>query len=263
MRVGRLWRVAYEGVRHRRRKRMWWWLVLAAPALAHRLCTAVASRMVFLCANPVLCCRRPLVFLRFSRRRIKSLLLATKGTAFLADAVEACNEVGMRPFLTFGTLLGHCRENGFLRHDRDIDIGFTEPDRCRLADLRAAMARRGWAVRRWCPHLVTFVKPFLRSVTVDFYLFYVSGEGEVHVHREASSTPTFVCVYPADVLRDFRPVRFAGEIEVLAPVQWERFLAISYGDWRTPVADWHYSRGPANQRLCLGEAPSDAPRRPT
>lgn len=248
LRLRRAWRRVYERVRRLRERGPLWSVALCVPALLHKLIAMLLGRVVFLCAHPILCVRHPLVVGRFSRRRIKGLLLQETGLLCLSETTAACREVGMRPFLTFGTLLGHCREGGFLGHDRDVDLGCMAEDAGKVHALVAVMARRGWAVKRRSKALVSFAKPFSRTATVDIYFFHSSDDGMVCVHREATPTPAYTYVYPADVLAGWRTETFGGCVEILVPEQTERFLELTYGDWRTPRKDWDYRFDPSNRR---------------
>jgi hypothetical protein len=248
VRLSRAWRRGYERVRRLRERGALWSVALCVAAFLHKLATMLLGRVVFLCAHPILCLRHPLVFGRFSRRRIKRLLLKETGLLCLSETTEACRAVGMRPFLTFGTLLGHCREGGFLGHDRDVDLGCMAGDAWKVDALARAMAQRGWAVKRRSRALISFVKPFSRTVTVDIYFFHPGDDGMVCVHREATSTPSYTYVYPAEAFSHWRTETFGGCVEVLVPEQAERFLELTYGDWRTPREDWDYRLDPSNRR---------------
>src|SRR6185312_12174765 len=58
----------------------------------------------------------------------RNFSLRINGEKFLRDFTEACDEAKMSPFLMWGTLLGCVRENGFLKHDQDIDFGILAKD---------------------------------------------------------------------------------------------------------------------------------------
>ena len=75
----------------------------------------------------------------------RGLEIQFHGKTFLRDFYEASSEVGIRPFLMWGTLLGCVREGRLLRHDNDIDLGILWSDyakkepwwlRCRDGDIR-------------------------------------------------------------------------------------------------------------------------------
>ena len=59
---------------------------------------------------------------------VDSLILQLYGPRFLQDIFEICKKIDIKPFLVFGTLLGHYRDGGFIEHDTDIDLGLLEND---------------------------------------------------------------------------------------------------------------------------------------
>lgn len=259
--LARGWRGLYERMRAARRRSGVLRVLLAVPAGAHRVCTGLASRALFAVSHPLICCGNPWLWLRFPGRRVKSVLLGVTGLRSLAEAVAAGEEAGLRPFLAFGTLLGHCREGGFIAYDRDIDLGLVDADGAALGRLKAAMKARGWALKRQQEHLVSFVKPVYRSVTVDLFVFCVC-EGEAHCTLgEPAGGPRFQYVYPPEVLGKLQPAVFAGKVATWIPERAAEFLSATYGDWPTPRARWHYLRDARNVRLIGADGASDGPRR--
>ena len=65
----------------------------------------------------------PKSFSYFVNTSPKQELNSKKCKKFLTEVRDILNENNISYFLLFGTLLGAYRENDFIKHDRDIDIG--------------------------------------------------------------------------------------------------------------------------------------------
>ena len=180
------------------------------------------------------------------------------GKDMLRDFMEAAAEAGVRPFLTWGTLLGFMRQGGFLPHDYDIDTAILADDYPRKDALKMAMIARGYRVRHDVPFAFSFeTRDRLLHLDVDvLYPFkddLVSSmvsetTGRISAHR-----------FPSQAYRSLERRMFPGQIPVWVPKDPERALEAMYGDWRVPVKDYSYRTGPRNtipdpEKLGIGHA---------
>jgi hypothetical protein len=178
--------------------------------------------------------------------KLPSMLLHALGEELIEQTLDACREVGARPFLAFGTLLGHHRDGGFIAHDADIDFGLRPADFDRARALRAAMERRGFAVRLDTEDELSFYKPFAPTLLVDFFRFF---ERDGHaVYYDTRGDTRFEYRFPPHIL-EVRPDRFKGRIDVWVPGDVEAFLTASYGDWRTPRSVFDNVNDHPNRRV--------------
>ncbi len=164
------------------------------------------------------------------------LMLQIFGQRFLQETLQACSNVGIRPFLAFGTLLGHCREGGFIKHDADIDLGLLEYDIHKIPHLTRAMQKMGYVVRISNDHEVSFYKPHFPTLFVDFFVFYKKHDRAVYYDTRGDTKYEFF--FPIETFDEWSEVKFLGHINVLIPKRAEEFLTSSYGDWRTPKKDF-------------------------
>ena len=157
-------------------------------------------------------------------------ILQRNGFKVLKDVYDACSKAGIKAFLAEGTLLGHHRENGFIRHDHDIDLGILEEDITKISILERDLRKKGYDVRRK-KHSV-----FLRyqKPNVDIHYFLSHGDGIISFCIEHKDNSLFRYDFPATIFRQLDETKFAGELSVLVPCEVEHYLATAYGDWRVP-----------------------------
>lgn len=158
----------------------------------------------------------------------------------LADGYRALAEVGCRPFLVDGTLLGAVREGGFLAHDTDVDLGvFIEHYRHGLPRILGALGFQTW--RTFGTPERGFQYSFKRDgVKLDVFFYYDDGE---RFHAAWKDGQPIRYGYPHFELA---ALLFLGGL-YLAPADPEAFLARKYGpDWRVPVTQWDWAWGPKN-----------------
>jgi phosphorylcholine metabolism protein LicD len=168
------------------------------------------------------------------------------GPALLADTLAECQALNLRPFLTWGTLLGHYRDGGFIAHDYDIDLGLLEDDFSRKEELAQAMKRRGYTVRANDDYFISFSRNRGKRPWIELQLFYRKN-GQIACSIASSHWEDLYTYYfPADIFAEFMAVKFLGQLEVLIPTQTERFLTVAYGNWRIPQKSWHFLYGPLN-----------------
>lgn len=178
---------------------------------------------------------------------LPSLLLQAFGPGLLAETLDACRALHMKPFLAFGTLLGHYRDGGFIEHDADVDFGILQPDFAKVDALCQAMAKKGYSVRLRNEREVSFYKPHFPTLLVDFFLFYRKDDRVVYHDTRGDTVYEFG--FPAEVFHGFRPVKFLGRIDALIPERVEEFLEACYGDWRTPKKEFNNVHDHPNLRI--------------
>lgn len=88
----------------------------------------------------------------------------------LQDLYDVLREYQVRPFLLFGTLLGAYRENNFIEHDKDIDLGITEDLLPNIKKIihEKRMEQLGFSVMRNWDGIVSFIR---NNIYIDIYIF--------------------------------------------------------------------------------------------
>ena len=166
------------------------------------------------------------------RNSKKYICLQVYGEKALRETLGCCRDVGVKPFLLFGTLLGHYRDGGFIEHDSDIDLGLLMKDFAKADALVDAMRKKGYQVRGQNSYGISFKKERFRGINVDFYVLLEEDRELVCMTGVKSRLGKYR--YPAEIFAEFQVATFSDNIEVLIPKNTEDYLHITYGDWKTP-----------------------------
>jgi hypothetical protein len=167
----------------------------------------------------------------------------------LAEARDLLAALGVRAWLTDGTLLGYHRERDFIGHDQDVDLGCAiaaYDDRIIERFAGAGLECTNVFGRRDCGLELSFRKD---GVSLDLFFFYEEGARRWHGAwrrtRDGRRKRRNLIKYYYDAF-GLAEVEFKGE-RFLAPEDVERYVVTKYGEgWRTPVKGWDWAFGPAN-----------------
>jgi len=159
-------------------------------------------------------------------------ILHVYGPDFLKDCEEVCEAVGVKPFLIFGTLLGFVRENGFIPHDYDIDLGLTEEDFGKKHLIMELFLKKGYRQRHNDDYYFSFIHPEHSSLFVDFDRVYKENNKLVIGLLDESDKKTLFCYYfPIEAMDKFRAVTFYN-CRIFIPFDPKIFLTVAYGEWQ-------------------------------
>jgi hypothetical protein len=155
-------------------------------------------------------------------------------------------------FLSHGTLLGAIRDNDFIAHDSDIDLGIWDDCACAHRAIWEAFYSAGFRPaqefgQEGYGHQYAFWSP--TGVYLDLFFY---ADGDQHAYATIWKTPTEPRQQFFPPIKKFMPLDFCGQ-PFLVPWNFEEVLTSNYGpDWLTPVAPverggtWDWAESPCN-----------------
>ena len=174
--------------------------------------------------------------------------LQENGAMYIQTITRALNESGIEAFCAFGTLLGIVRDNGFIPHDDDIDMGILYRADFSWGELESAMEKAGLKKLfsyAYEGRVTEETYRFSDGMQVDFFLFEPDGDmmralAYFKDHTRTYDNPQERSVY-ANV---FSPVIGLKKIifqqsEIFIPENSEKHLEDVYGvGWKIPDPDY-------------------------
>ena len=169
----------------------------------------------------------------------------------LQDLYTILAPLGVKPFLMSGTLLGFARNNDFMLHDKDIDVGiFADVDKLLLSE---ALFKSGKFIFNFSdlvrdPLYTMPVTHIEKGICIDLFFYHDHGESFV---TAIDYDWNFISAYSYSKFSIVK-ADFAG-MEVYIPDAFETCLEENFGPhWRIP--DKHYlSHLEAPARLHKGD----------
>jgi len=165
----------------------------------------------------------------------------------LLAARSILESLGIRFWLTDGTLLGYFREGDIIAHDADVDLGLMidaysdaiiSEFRRRGFDLKYVLGEKKQGLE------LSFIRD---GVKVDLFFFYREGDRLWHGAWEGfdKGRKRNLIKYYYEPF-ELREVEFLGAV-FNVPADTLKYVETKYGEgWRTPVEDWDWAMGPAN-----------------
>lgn len=164
------------------------------------------------------------------------------GPFVLKETIEVCREIGIEPFLNYGTLLGYYRNSEFIDTDNDIDFGIFENDKALLPDLKKKLTEIGYEVRIENKLETSFICRKNGNITVDFWIHYLHRESGKFYSGSMFENIKKVSIFPfaPEIFGKLLSAEFKN-VNVSIPFLTENYLSVVYGDnWSVPL-DREYS----------------------
>ena len=171
------------------------------------------------------------------------------GLEMLSMADKAFNSMGVKAFLSFGTLLGAYRDKGFIAYDPDVDLGVLDANL--PENMIEVMAKYGFQLHKQ-NHIPSTGKVIedtyiYKGIHLDVFHYFeedndyytlVAQLHETKDWKEANDTDGFPCEKVSVIKTDFHRQPFMG-IEVYMPIKTHEWLVDMYSEtYMTPIKNW-------------------------
>ena len=155
----------------------------------------------------------------------------------LRDLYKILDPIGVKPFLVSGTLLGYARNNEFLPHDKDIDVGvFANVNKFKIFEelFKSGKFFIDCDCLKKDPLYSIAVKHIKEGISIDIFFYYDTGD---HYLTGVNFAWNFVKCFAFSKF-DLKKISFSG-IEAYIPKDYELNLSENFGpDWK--IEDKNY-----------------------
>lgn len=172
-----------------------------------------------------------------SAKAIKNLLTMQK----------ILQEIGVDFFLCEGTLLGAIRENKFLDHDKDIDIGIFYENEEKTNKIIECIKKEFNILYTWASTDLGITEISLKTnPKIDLFFYFEENNFKYNVcYYKKQNTKDYLAkkyVYKKFQLKEFL---FLDNVFYI-PGNPEEYLSAKYGDWKTRCEQWDWFNSPKN-----------------
>ena len=173
------------------------------------------------------------------------------GNEVLLKAKEALDEIGIKFWLDYGTLLGVYRDGKLISYDTDVDVGVFLSDYS--SKIISAMEKHGFNYERKIVvdnGAYAMEQSFsYRNVKID--LFYYRKEGDKMISHlfPLNDQKKFVVREIYTTYSGFTSIKFLDQ-DFTIPKDTELRLKETYGEeWRIPISNWYTPDDALNSTL--------------
>lgn len=167
---------------------------------------------------------------------------------------EILDKSNISYFFTYGTLLGLIRDNGFIKHDNDLDIGILKTDDFSWDDLSSLLSKSGLTKLHefGIDGKVTEQTYIYNGTGIDFFLYEYEDNKMISYVYFKKDNFEYKNEYERSVSKmissqiiDFKYIVNNG-VKFRIPKNAEQYLEDIYSEtWRVPNPNWISSNGPA------------------
>lgn len=188
----------------------------------------------------------------YEKKKNKIGINKESAVMILKDFYTICRKNKVSPFITCGTLLGYTRDNDFIDHDLDIDVGILS-EQFNL-NLIKELINNGFIFY----HNFGLLKDSFEfsiikyNIKLDVFIYYKLDDGCYNAVYDAINNNwgsnihnMYIYYYPKEIFYgDLIEVNFKG-IDIYIPKNYKDFIKYHYGDnYIDKVVKWDYRKDP-------------------
>lgn len=166
-----------------------------------------------------------------------------KAESNLKEIAKILDELNCNWWVEAGTCLGAIRENKFIDHDTDIDIGLTDKDK--IWYIARGLLEKGFSLIHDFGTIENGYEFSWRKwgVKVDFFIFYEDLNRDILWHSAWKNKKQLFFEFPKRLFKDLKRIKFF-DFEVNIPNPVEEYLKLRYGDWKEINKEWDWAKDP-------------------
>lgn len=162
------------------------------------------------------------------------------------------NSLGLFP--VYGTLLGFMRDNGFIKWDDDIDLGFVDDDGKLQSKIIKTLLKHGfefYSGQKYHDKLAEFTLKY-KNITIDFFPLHSSSDSLLAqafywrdnvTYDSPAANSTYYMRHP--LISELTPL-IVHDVSVVIPQNWEEVLKAEFGEkWAIPDPNFNEMKLPS------------------
>lgn len=169
----------------------------------------------------------------------------------LFQVLQVFDRFGVVYHLEGGTLLGIARDGDLIPWDKDLDVSIMSDQVPQLLKALSSLHDSGWRISK---KLFLMDCEFAQAGEARIYkvknrfLYFFAGKHVLDIFVKYKHEDDVYWVAADHIMRvsfryydGYETLSWRG-LNVKCPLYYEEYLTAKYGDWKTPIRDWHCSQ---------------------
>jgi phosphorylcholine metabolism protein LicD len=178
-------------------------------------------------------------FFDYFKRKKRNRDIKKYGYEMLDCVCKKMKKNSVPVFCAFGTMLGFVRDNGFISHDLDIDLGILCTDKFSWDEIDMIAKESGLKLKHQFildNGTITERTYYKASATIDFFLYYVA-ESQMYSYSYVQETYSKKFMVLKTIVPLLKEINYKEVHNIEVPIisNYEEYLTSIYGkNWQIP-----------------------------